>query len=299
MVGIVILNYKVWQETEKCVQSIYETVKEPFKIYIVDNHSPNDSFQRLQELYRDRKEIVCMQTSDNGGFSKGNNAGIKACEADGIEYAVVSNSDIIFEEGCIDGLYRIMKKYPNTVQAAPGVLNPNGEAMSLPWKGRQSMLQYLRLKSSQKLLVTEKEARLRKVYMVSGGCFIVNVKLFAQMGYFDENIFLYNEESIFSAKAVEAGYDIMFDNRITVIHNHGASTEKGTLFVDAEVLKSGLYYWKHYEQTSDCGLVFIYLIMTLRMTLKVLLGRVKSEGYGRYRKECFKALKRVLRERTV
>ncbi len=300
MLGIVILNYKAWEETQKCVESVYKTFKGNFKIIIVDNCSPNDSYNKLKDLYKNQEEIICLQASHNGGFSKGNNIGIRACEELGMEYVLVCNSDIIFNEGCIDRLFQIMQENPNTLQAAPGIVDTNGRTISLPWKERQSLLQYLHLKKSEDLIVNPGQmGGMQKVYMVSGGCFILNIKLFAQIGYFDEGVFLYNEEGILSAKARKAGYDVIFDHRVTVIHNHGASTEKNTLFADAEIVKSGLYYWKHYEQTSDCGLVFIYLIMTLRMTLKVLLGRVKSEGYGRYRKECFKALKRVLRERTV
>ena len=296
MLGIVILNFKSWQETTRCVESIYQTAKVEFKIVIVDNHSPNDAYERLQEMYRDRKEIICIQNEYNGGFSKGNNIGVKICEEEQIDYVIVSNSDIVFLEGCIDKLYMTAKENANAVQIAPKILDKNLRFMSPPWSGRQSLLQYLHIKSPNEFIMREEELTgVQKVYMVPGGCFLVNMKLFAKIGYFDENTFLYNEEGMLSVKAKEAGYDVLFNGNCTVIHNHGASTEKGTLFADAEILKSGMYYWKKYEKVSNIKIVFIYSFMVLRMLAKVICRRVKSHGFEKYMKECFKELLKVLK----
>ena len=105
---------------------------------------------------------------------------------------------------------------------------------------------------------------------------------------------MYYEEGIISVKAKEHGYDIFFDADATVIHNHGASTDKKTLFVDAEILKSGMYYWKNYEKVSNAKILCIYIFMILRMMAKVLLGRVERVGSIKFLRECHKQIKLIL-----
>lgn len=296
MLGIVILNYMTWEETVKCVESIYDTATIPFKIFIVDNDSPNDSYKKLLKKYENKKEIVCIQTNHNGGFSRGNMEGIRACLSEKIEYAILTNSDIIFEKKCIDNLYETIQNFPQTLLVAPKILDKDHKVITLPWKGKQSLIQYLRIRSPKKIIMQKEEMiGVQEIYMASGACFIVNVPLFAKNECLDESVFMYNEESIIAIKAQKAGYKLLFNTDAVVIHNHGASTEKGTLFTDAEILKSGMYYWKKYEGVSNGKVLFIYLFMTLRMNIKLLCGRVRSNSYRKYMKDCFVTLKNVLK----
>jgi len=94
--GIVILNYNTEEDTVKCVDSIFvntEDIKNT-KIYIVDNCSPDGSGVRLKERYRNRDGISVIISDKNGGFSYGNNFGIRQAIADGCKYVFLLNSDI-------------------------------------------------------------------------------------------------------------------------------------------------------------------------------------------------------------
>ena len=71
-IGIVILNYKDSDNTKKLCQLIseYNLID---KIVVVDNLSPDDSFERLIGLKSDK--IDDLQSDKNGGYSYGNNYG--------------------------------------------------------------------------------------------------------------------------------------------------------------------------------------------------------------------------------
>jgi len=43
-VGIVILNYKNWQDTIECLESVFQLDYECRQLFVVDNDSQNDSF---------------------------------------------------------------------------------------------------------------------------------------------------------------------------------------------------------------------------------------------------------------
>ena len=68
MIYFIILHYMVEKETEKCVDSILK-LDGSKKIVIVDNCSPNDSFNKLNEYYINNKDVILLQTSENLGFA--------------------------------------------------------------------------------------------------------------------------------------------------------------------------------------------------------------------------------------
>lgn len=114
---IVILNYKTWEDTIECIESVLKSNYKNYQIIIVDNASSNDSLKKIQmwldgkldyiintheELKHyvfplekkplkyivmnetditnkniDDKEIILIQANKNNGFAAGNNIGIK------------------------------------------------------------------------------------------------------------------------------------------------------------------------------------------------------------------------------
>ena len=51
MIGIVVLNYNNYIKTMECVDSILKNVKINYRIYLIDNNSPNESFKKLKDRY--------------------------------------------------------------------------------------------------------------------------------------------------------------------------------------------------------------------------------------------------------
>lgn len=63
----------------------------------------------------------------------------------------MTNNDVVFFEGTIDGLHNNIKHNENAVQIAPKIMNPD-MTISLPWKSRQSLGQFLSQRSANKLI---------------------------------------------------------------------------------------------------------------------------------------------------
>ena len=78
MIGVVIINYKTWEITVECVNSIKVTCKNPYHIYIVDNKSPNNSVKMLRDTYYTDKTITIIESPINGGYGYGLNRGFEA-----------------------------------------------------------------------------------------------------------------------------------------------------------------------------------------------------------------------------
>lgn len=124
-VGIVILNYKKYKETELCIESLLQQKAVDMSIVIVDNGSQNESVEYLQCQYKKNKKIKIIELSKNMGYAKGNNVGIKYLRKQRIDYICVANSDIIFSTSNI--LKQMVDGYKEKVGIVlPMIKNPDG-----------------------------------------------------------------------------------------------------------------------------------------------------------------------------
>lgn len=286
VIGIVILNYNTFHDAISCVDSIINTYKKDKKIIVVDNCSTNNSYEILCNHFnksRYYEEVICVRSTHNGGFAYGNNYGIEVLRKHNIHYAILTNSDVIFKENSIEILLSGIKNHDNAVIYAPLILDVHGNPLTLPWKNSQSLVQYLGLKSATKLGYTLEELEKinpTEVYMVSGCCYAIDINKFKKMGAFDENTFLYHEEGTVGKAALKKGYKTFIDIDATIIHNHGNSTGRSNIFVDRELMMSGLYYWRVYENASVFKLFLIWLFFILKIFVKTLLGKYdKRKGF--------------------
>ena len=80
-IGVVILNYCSFKDTIKLVVDLQKQTALLFmEIVIVDNDSPNDSFDKLQILNKKYNNVKIIKTEKNIGYAKGNNFGLRYLE---------------------------------------------------------------------------------------------------------------------------------------------------------------------------------------------------------------------------
>lgn len=109
----VILHYKSFDDTRKCVDSILQNINcDSKKIVIVDNGSGNGSGEKIMELYSDNTDIVVIFQDKNTGFSTGNNTG---CEYAKVFFSpdfvcVINNDTVIEQKNFVDKIKEEFKK---------------------------------------------------------------------------------------------------------------------------------------------------------------------------------------------
>ncbi len=124
--GIVILNYLNYKDTLECVKSLQKQSYESFYIVVVDNHSPNESYQILRNKLSVFGNVSVVQTDANLGFAKGNNYGIRILKKMGIRRILVSNNDVVFfDEDYLDHLTSL-EYAPCVGMIGTAIINANG-----------------------------------------------------------------------------------------------------------------------------------------------------------------------------
>lgn len=288
MIAFVILNYNTWEMTIRCVDSIFNTCKQNYTIYIVDNGSTNDSYHNLKEQYDNNKNVMVIH-NENLGYAKGNNVGIREAINDGHDIITIVNNDVIFLDESISHMYTFLENHPNVAVACPYILSSEGELRDLPFLKPIKTVDYLLYNTKLSNFATlNRKIHFNKEYFLSGDsirnepipiykfsgcCFMAKREMLEHVGLFDENTFLYYEEDILSNKMHKLGYNAYYLPNSKIVHHHGLTTGKDNLFVDTEMIKSEMYFLSKCYQLNIFVLLFIYIDRAIIPIMKKLKHR--------------------------
>ncbi len=94
------LNWNGYQQTEKCLSSLFGMDYPNYKIVIVDNGSTDGSVDHLAKWATDYPDrVTLLANASNAGFTGGHNRAIDFVLAAGADYVWLVNSDItVFPE---------------------------------------------------------------------------------------------------------------------------------------------------------------------------------------------------------
>lgn len=249
--AVVILNYNTFEDAVVCVDSIKKyTTCSSYKIYVVDNASPDMSGQLLTSKYAQDDNVQVLISETNLGFSGGNNIGIRKALEEGFEYVYLLNSDIILQNDAFFFMQEAFASNKDVAIVGPSIYNPKGEYVQFARHGITAV-SYLTSKKFFKTFFFGKKNKSRFIDypvdkdfifsgMVSGCCFGMSSSFIRQNNCLDDNLFMYYEEDILAYVLREAKKKAMIVNESRVIHNEGTSTQKKG---DGKMLFTRFYRW--------------------------------------------------------
>ncbi len=306
--GVVILNYKTYKDVFNCIDSIRQTIGEiPYKIYVVDNKSPNESLQKLNEKYSLDKDVVVIANDKNGGFSAGNNVGFKYAISDGCDFILCTNSDVKFYENAISIMVDCISSEEDLAVVGPKVYMQDGEVQScnrgiltpmtflLRRKGF-SIFDWFGLGKKYTYQDYKYDKRLYPQGMVSGCCFLIKSSVLPEINYLDEKMFLYHEEDVLGAKLRKINKKVCLEPKAEILHYGGKSTGGVSPFIRYCTFYSGMYYLCAYGQSSRFSTRFAMFMIKRIMGVYSLFNKEYRE-YNKKLKKDFKEFRKILKNR--
>lgn len=210
-------------------------------------------------LSRSHKHYLILNRS-NDGYAKGNNIGARLASKLNYPYLIVSNNDIKLVEPVIDVLITQLKKNKLAAIAAPKIEDTHGNVQG-PFKKETLLHNFLYPLLFPLIIIFKKignnpigdlaSTKLKegddKLYRLMGCFFAMDTKLFEELGYFDENTFLFYEEAILSAKIFNRNLKIIYYPQIKVVHLDSMTTKQISNKILNYTIQSGRYYFKNYR----------------------------------------------------
>lgn len=245
-VTIVLVNYNTKDLTRNCLKSVYEKTKDvEFEIFIVDNNSQDDSIDMIEQEF---PQVKLIKNSDNKGFGAANNIAIKKSHA---KYIFCLNTDTLLINNAVKILYDYMEENTN-VGACGGQMydkqmQPNYSIGNFPTIQR-IFLQYTGLNKIFKKYWQEKITPCKivnytkptDVDYIIGADLMLRKSVLDKVGLFDENIFLYGEESDLCYRIVKSGKRVVFVPSSEIIHLQGMSSHS---INTSKIQYISLIYW--------------------------------------------------------
>ncbi|MEH2235899.1 glycosyltransferase family 2 protein [Nostoc sp.] len=260
-VSVILVNYNGAEILPDCLKSIQKFIDVPtYEIILVDNASSDGSVELVAENY---PQIRLVKQKENRGFGAGNNAGAKLASG---EFLFLLNTDTVLTSNIFPHLIKLMEADPQVGIIGPKLLNSDGSlqisispALGIQGEYQARQIHQAYQNISQQNLIEQKFQEIQEVDIVVGAAFFIRSILFDELGGFDENFFMYFEESDLCQRAQNQGYKIIYTPHVSLIHLKGYSIQKAANTMAIEYRRSQIYYYQKHRPWWEQLLLRIYL----------------------------------------
>ncbi|MBI2484202.1 glycosyltransferase family 2 protein [Candidatus Uhrbacteria bacterium] len=252
--ALVVVTYNGQGDIEHFLESLQKTHKQDYRILIVvDNGSSDDTVPTVR---RRAPDAHIISNRENMGYAFAANQGIRYCFEKGFEYVFLANQDVLFEKDFLPSLVSAMESDPLIGAAQPLIMldpertliNSCGNALHPAGFGytrgyRKTLAQY--------------HCERKEVAYCSGAAVLLRVAVLRRVGLFDEDFFMYHEDTDLCWRMRIAGFRCIVDPSSIVYHHYEFSRSiKKFFYMERNRV---LMLLKNYSSASLC--IFAPLIL--------------------------------------
>ncbi|MBX3010576.1 MAG: glycosyltransferase family 2 protein [Caldilineaceae bacterium] len=227
-VSVIIVSYNTCALLRNCLEKLIHH-HEATEIIVVDNASNDGSAQLVEEEFPG-VQLIALPT--NRGLTVASNLGLTAATG---EFVLYLGSDAYPEAGVIQGMAAYMRGHPEVgiataqLRLRDGTLDMDAHrGFPTPWA---SLTHFSGLNKlfphspwlNQYFLGGRDLSQPHEIDLCISHFLLAQRALFAVIGPWDEDFFLYGEDVDLCYRAKAAGYKIMYLPQFTVVHYKGAS----------------------------------------------------------------------------
>lgn len=269
-VSIIFVNYRTKDLTINAIKSVIEkTEGVEYEIFVVDNASNDGSIEAIEQEF---PNINIIKNPINAGFGAANNLAIKQARG---KYIFCLNTDTLLVNNAIKILFDFMEKEENSNVGACGGYLVDKDLKPIHCGGRlpnvKKIIWKLGLRQIFKkyynenvciLLNSDDENLDSKLEYITGADIFFRKSVLDKVGLFDENFFMYYEETDLCKRIWDSCYTIKFVLTAQIIHLEGSSTKSN--IKKLKMIKTSEFYYFRKNYPKQVGLVkLIYLTLYL------------------------------------
>jgi len=280
-VAIIIIHYNTPHYLKTCLDSIFSQSYKNIDVYFIDNNSPDKGgvyFVKkayIETAKRDGRRLSVVANKENLGYAKAANQGIRLALANGADYVVITNPDIIYTE-------KYFEKVVYRAEKESKIAGITGKVYKYDFKDKKEtkMIDTVGLYVNKGFRVVDGAQGVmdegqfdeeREIFGISGACplykkealEVAKITIDGTEEYFDEDFFMYKEDVDLSWRLQLLGYKFLYYPRAVAFHG------RGTGVIKRETVKE---IFKNRENLSKFQRFYSYRNQHL-MVLKNLLLR--------------------------
>lgn len=217
-VGIVIVNYNGEEYQNDCIRSLKKMKYSNFEIIVIDSNSSDNSISFLREEFGD---VIIIEEKYNCGVARGNNIGIQYCMEHNADYILLLNNDIEVDEYMLD---RLMENASYDVITVPKIYY-FGKPDVLWFAGGEILWNKMLTIHTG---IREKDIgsydRIKEITFAPACCMLIHRCVFQKIGYLDEKVFMYFEDTDLCVRLIEGGYILKYVPAAKMWHKVSSAT---------------------------------------------------------------------------
>jgi len=256
-ITIVITSFKSDERIENCLNSIDRSCK----IIVIENSSDNEFKKKIEHRFSNAE---CILAGENFGYGKANNIGLKKVKT---KYALILNPDASLYPSTLENFFTAAKKIPDFAIIGP----------------------FIQENKTETIVKKTHNSEPRLVKNVKGFAMFLNMSEFNDVGFFDENFFIYFEEIDLCKRLINKGKKIYLVTEIKINH-FGGQSHNQSINDAMELSRNWHWMWstfnfhkKHKSFIIALLIVFPKLISAIFKIIiySILLSKKKKIYYQR------------------
>ena len=260
---IIIVSFKSGKILERCL----DTIDRKYPVIVIENSLDKDLKIKLEKDY---PNVECILPKENLGYGGGNNLGISKAKT---KYLLILNPDTILQNNTLDELLNYANKIKNFAILGPRIIE--GDNFKDDEVNQDNLKQ------------TESNIE-KSISYVKGFAIFMNKEEFNEIGFFDENFFLYFEEIDLCKRVVSKGKKIFIAPNAHVRHAGGQSHIK-SINTPMELSRNWHWMWStFYYYKKHNGFIFALIMISRKFFSSFIKTFFYSITFQREKKEVYK-----------
>ena len=219
-VSIIIPIYNAYEDTKKCLISVFKNTSIPFNLILINDNSTDGRIKGLLDYYDKLDNVTVFNNEINNGFTKNVNFGIRMSGDDDV---VLLNSDTMVSPNWLQKILFIAYSQRNI-----GTVTPfsNATDIKIPTIWQEGTFPNLDEVNKMGYLLSNLNPHYRLDAPTGNGfCLFIKRKTILDVGLFDEKSFGkgYGEETDFTMRANNKGWLNCRTPSVFVYHKKSAS----------------------------------------------------------------------------
>lgn len=250
------------------IGNLLSSIPDGVEVVVVDNASQDDSCAIAEQA-----GATVIRATDNRGFGTACNLG---AQGNTRAFVFFVNPDAVLDEGCCAALVAAAERHPTAGAMNPAILEPDG---AFAMKRRSCLIDPSDW-TPRELAVETTSA---EVKILHGAALFCRQDAFAQVGGFDERIFLYHEDDEICLRLRQAGWSLRLEHGAAVRHIGSGSTGYSKASVRAKaraIAQSRLYVEQKHARPRPYRGAYLRAAGKLLSPLSWLSGRKRVQALG-------------------
>jgi GT2 family glycosyltransferase len=287
---IVVVAYKSRDEIRTCLGSLPCCLQgRSVDVIVIENGSGDGIGDLISKEY---PWVVYLESEENLGFGKANNLAYELARG---EFVLFLNPDTISNEAAYLHCLRRLQSETNIGVISPKLVMLDGEMdlacrRSIPtvWDGFCRALGLSALFAGSRLfagynLTYLPDEGTYEVGSVNGAFMMCPRRVLQRVGVFDEQFFMYGDDLDLNYRIRKAGYRVVYDGRVQIVHIKGVSSSKEPeKMAKAVFLATKQFYLKHFNPHGSRLVRWKYDLMFGAWSILASL-RARLRGYRKAR----------------